>query len=278
MSFHESRPALPRLDDCLFPVTRRDAVAYLELAHSVCEYLTVYQMLFPKEHQRSLRAIGMHQEPLFPGPGDIYAPHEKVFLALVHTTLFPLDPNGIDEFFAIAEDRCSTVPVYPIGFDDLYFEQIAAGYEVSQGWLILLYLLGNVDDEWFPTLFCQFCPNPFASVAARVQAEAILAIPVERGQTPWLPLRELCAREAGPLRGLCGALQMLEHDTGNVWLDYTSEMPFDPVPWEAEAVQELARQYQLAVQLHEQAWACVLWLEHDPVAHFQEVVALWNRC
>ncbi len=260
----------------MLPVTVRDAVGYLELAQSLCEYLEVYQALFPEEYQRSLRAIGQQQSPLFPAPGKVYAPHEKRFLTLVHTTLFPLDPNGIDEFFALAEERCFFVPIYPVGLDDCFFERVTAGYEISQGWTLLLYLLGYIDEEGFSELFCQFS-NPVAKAYAREQAEAILALPVEREETPWPALHEACAQERGPLQGLCSALQMVEHDTGNIFLDSTSEMPPDLVPWEAGAVQELARQYQRATRISEGAWALVQWLEDDPVSRFQEVIAVWNK-
>lgn len=263
---------LPHLSDCFWPLARPEAFAFLKQARSMLEYLDCYREVFPQDHQQSMTLIEQGHASFFPARSEVYASHEQRFLTCIHQTLFRL-ADDLDEFFLNAEERCFFIPVNPIGFDDVY---LYGGYDIEPGVILLLYLMGYADEDTFVEHFV----NRRGEDPARLteQAKMILALPLAGGEMSEKDLAEACEREQGPLAGLKATLDMLAHDSGNVWLDATSEMPPDNYAWTASTLLSLASDYRLARKLAEQTSRLLTWLEADPVAHFQEVVTLWNRC
>jgi hypothetical protein len=86
------------------------------------------------------------------------------------------------------------------------------------------------------------------------------------------------SEETEPLSFLFLAIAMLDHNTGTVWLDATSDMPVDDARWERDVVEELARQFVESEEIWKKANQFVDWLEDDIFSHFTEVIHLWNRC
>jgi hypothetical protein len=70
---------------------------------------------------------------------------------------------------------------------------------------------------------------------------------------------------------------MLDHDTGNIFLDPTDEMPVEPLEWSIEDMDFLIEHYQEANQIGNKATKLLDWLIASPL-HLLEVITLWNEC
>lgn len=261
---------LPCVEQCLWPLSLDEADECVRLSHSVAEYLEVYRALFPQDYQRSMLQITRGLAPFWPPRGQVYAPHERHFLRCVHATQFAI--ADMDEFFANAEERCYTVPIHPIGVDHFY---LYPGHAIRKGWLLLLYLTGDVEAETVVELFGEPFEDP---VQAEACSTSIVSIPLTPDGLNEEALASACRQRQGPLAGLKTALDVVCHETGNIWLDCTSEMPADDLPWETAVILDLAQQFPAAQRMMAQARSLVAWLEDDPFPHFQEVASLWNTC
>jgi hypothetical protein len=100
---------------------------------------------------------------------------------------------------------------------------------------------------------------------------------VRDGKLDWEQLKSICARRATPLSFLPLALDMLDHDTGNIFLDSTDETDADPLEWSIEDMDFLIEQYKQAGVLGEKASDFLDWLTASPL-HLEEVIQLWNDC
>jgi hypothetical protein len=77
-----------------------------------------------------------------------------------------------------------------------------------------------------------------------------------------------------PLSFFAAALSAIDHSTGHIWLDATSEAGFG-FEWSQDNLQYLAEEWRLAQEFRQQYEALVAWLEEDP-AHQKQVIDLWN--
>lgn len=253
------------LGTCVFPKTREEAYDLLQLAQSVIQYLDVYQAFFVQDYQWTCSLIEDNKSPLFPLPGEAYAPHEVRLLEAVNAQLFPL--GDLEELLAdaSAENRYYTVPISPIGFDDLYDDYAYELYDLDLGWQFMLYLLNRVDGTFFDGMFGE-------------AGTSLFELPIEQGWVDGEILTQECHKQRAPLSFFLSALEMIEHDTTIVWLDVTTEMPCDNVPWTVDACKDLMQEYQDALQIKAKAEEFIHWIEADPIHNFSEVINLWNCC
>ena len=253
-----------------WPLSHQAAMEFIRVAHSVVEYLETYRALFPQDYQRSMDAIAASRASLLPRRKEIYAPHEVHFLSLIHRTKFPL--GDLKERLANAEQRWYFVPFDPIGWDDWYHYDLSRS---DRSWLLLLYLAGEIEEETLAEHFYRPGDDP---LLVERQVATIIS-------TPWKPyvnhdrLERACQREQGPISAFKVALDVTTHNTGNIWLDYTSDMTLDEdLCWDVATVTSLADQFPPARLMVEQAIAFIVWLEADLMPRFQEIVNIWNNC
>lgn len=252
------------LEHYLLPVSLTEATNYLKRLDSAVEYIQCYQHFFPAAYERSLQSTASQQ--LLPPPGEAYSIPEQHFLQLVNAHLFPI-PEWVF-FDSCEENRCDCVPLESTGFASLYesgcVEDDAEGMDL--GWQLLLYLQGWLEPAFFFELLDECDP-----------ANDIFEHTVLRGDVDAEILKAHCERCPEPLRSLPLALDILDLDTRNPWLDTTCNTRIT-VPWEPAAVAQLAAQWRASQVLWEQAMCFIRWIEDDVSHHFMEVIALWNQC
>src|SRR5436309_15275656 len=78
-----------------------------------------------------------------------------------------------------------------------------------------------------------------------------------------------------PISYLPTAIQMLDHDTGNLFLDPTDDSPVDDATWTLADIELLAQHWEEAQALRAKADQLADWLAADP-ARFRKVVDAWN--
>jgi hypothetical protein len=234
-----------------------NAGAFLKYLESITHLLSLYQYFFPDEFQQAME----QRVSLFPEPGNSYSPCELQFFDLVDSRFFPLPLDYMwDDPF---EERqfAYMIPVEGIGFD---FERDEYD-DLPFGWQIMLYLLGEVDEE-------------FMRRQSGFEDDELLAIPVQRGECDKDLLTLRCEAQGGSLAFLPLALAMLHNETDSVWLNVTVNDPCTDAYWTKEDMENLKKQYLLALEIRHQAEAFCTWLEERPLTRFAQVARLWNAC
>jgi len=248
------------LQDFRVPFSAYDAQRFLERVRSVIDYLVVYRHYFPSEYAQSMELVRNGQAPLFPLHGEAYSPHEARLLKLVDKHLFPL-PLWYVLGDACEENRCDTIPIEPFGIDLSTGDDVL---EMDLGWQLMYYLIGGIQADFIENLFGD-------------DRDAIFAVPIEPGKVDDASLRGVCERQIKPLAFFRQVLDLIDYDTGTVWLDATMEMPCDNADWSTDTIDELVKQYGEALDIKKKADQFMNWLEGDIVPHFTEVARIWNE-
>lgn len=241
----------------------------LRLVASMIEYNDVFAAFFPEEFQHACTLIEQGLAPLFPLYKEAYAPHEIRLLECISAQLCPLgDLQEHLEEEASPEERWYDIPIISLGFDDLDDENLEYALyenEMSLGWCLLLYLCGPLDAAFFDGM-------PQEGI------EHLFAMKIEQGIVDGDLLAHECKQQTGPLASFKQALDVLEHSTGTLFLDATSQFPKGPVPMTPESLRSHVQQYHQALRIKANADLFIHWIEENPVNHFMEVITLWNRC
>jgi hypothetical protein len=244
--------ALDRLHRHRLPLTFATARDCLEQYRDRANLLTLYQHYFPQEYAASTAGVR-------PAKGAVYSTQEIEFFERVNARLFPLPLDVfLDEYEGV---RSTTLPVMTFGID-WWMDAVA---DLRPGWQLLLLLTGEVavtdveiDPRFLKTYLKRMKPQPPGSRVA------------------WDAFKAACATAGEALSTLPLALEMLAHDTGNIWLDPSDEMPVMDAEWCVPDIDVLAREYQEAQQMLRQADQVLDWLEASPT-HFGKVITLWNH-
>lgn len=242
------------------PLTFSQATGYLRGLWHSANLLALYRHYFPAEFATSTTSDSieiLHSSSN--GLTCLYSPKEKEFLRLVDDRLFPF---YADQLLDEEEEREDLIYLPNFGVDwwTNEFE------ELERGWQLLLFITGSVQRDL--GLKIEDCTDQ------EIQA-ALLTI--QGFNVKWDLLSMVCAARAEPLCFLPIALDMLEHDTGNIFLDTTDETPAEPLEWSIEDMDFLIKQYQEAATLNEKVGKLLDWLTTSPV-HLREVINLWNEC
>jgi hypothetical protein len=246
------------LQEFQVPFSMSDAKHFLERIRSSIDYLIIFQHYFPAEYTESMELIHTGRASLLPLPGEAYSPHEARLLKLVDKYLFPIPLWYILDDDTCEENRCYTVPIESFGVDLSCGEDFL---EMDLGWQLIFYLIGEIQADFFD-----------------IDAlEEIFALPIEMGKVDDASLQEVCARQRTPLSFFRLVIDLIDNDTGMVWLDATVEMPCDYVGWSIENIDELVKEYKEALEIKKKIGQFMSWLESDIVPHFKEVIALWNE-
>src|SRR5215212_702403 len=173
----------------------------LEQYRDRANLLALYQHYFPQEYAASTAGVR-------PAKGAVYSAQEIEFFELVNARFFPLPLDVfLDEYEGV---RSTTLPVMTLGID-WWLDSVA---DLRPGWQLLLLLVGEVavtdvevDPRFLKTYAKRIKPRPPGS------------------QIDWDDFKAACQAAGDPLTALPLALDMLDHDTGNIWLDPSDETP-----------------------------------------------------
>jgi len=242
-------------------LTPGDAESFLEHLLTTMDLLHLFQHYFPNEFQ----AAQEKHLSFLPEDRFSYSQFEAQFFSLVNQHLFPLplydmaynDPWGEGEY-------ASVIPVEPFGMDRYEDE----GYEeLPLGWQLVLYLLRILDEECVRANGIYEDDDLFA-----------IELPEAGKAMNWSLFDARCRAQGGPIAYLPLVIEMLDNDTGSVWLDATLESPCTDAIWTLECVDALHEQYLLALDIQAKAMSFCDWLEERPVPRLAAVVRLWKSC
>jgi hypothetical protein len=250
--------AIHRLRQCQRILDTNQAVDYLENRFNSYRLLALYQHLFPDEFKNSTAAP--YPEDL--NNPDSHSPLEIEFLYLVSQNLFPISELQIENAY---EERFYQIPLMPMGCDWIGHEDIES---LRSGWQILLplstegrYWLESVEGtDWYE----HELGVSWQAIAHPKDINAQL-------------LKKLSCRTAKPLKFLPLALQLLDYESNNIWLDYCAiNEPEVSLPWTVENIKFLQREWQNAKVILDQVYNLIEWLEQDLINHFELVLGIWN--
>lgn len=242
-----------------------EAKTFLAMLGSTLELLCLYEVFFPEAFQQSLA----QQETYLPSDERSYSECEASFFRLVDRDFFPLPVDdwldGTKDLFG--ERRLAQgIPIEPQGYDP----EFDLDWDVCPGWLLVLYLIGEADEE---------------AVRDRQRFQGDLCglvdlfdLEIEGDEVERSLLARRCEAQGGPLASFHLAVQMLRNETDSVYLNVTVEDFYPQVEWLEEEVEDLRRQYRLSSEISQRAEAFCEWLEGEPMKRFPMVVKLWNAC
>jgi hypothetical protein len=234
------------------PLTFSAARDCLEQYRDRANLLALYEHYFPQEYAASTAGVR-------PAKGAVYSARELEFFELVNARLFPLPLDVfLDEYDGV---RSAALPVMTFGID-WWLDSVA---DLRPGWQLLLLLAGEVeitdvevDAHFLKTYVKGIKPRPPGS------------------RIDWDAFKAACESAGEALTPLPLALDVLSHDTGNIWLDPSDETPVMDAEWCVQDMDVLTREYQEAQQMLRQADQVLDWIEASP-AHYGKVIALWNH-
>ncbi|HEX2909884.1 MAG TPA: hypothetical protein VH186_03680 [Chloroflexia bacterium] len=243
------------------PLTFTEATAYLRSLWHSANLLSLYRHYFPQEFaastaSTSLRVRGEYNE--LNELNGLYSPKEIEFLHLVEDKLFPI----YLDYYLEGDERedCIYIPSFGPDWWSYEFEELHAG------WQLLLRICGSVEED----------RNIANLDTHRAGVEAAFT-GLKRHKVDWNKFRAICLAKDVPISYLPLAFDMLDHDTGNIFLDPTDEMPVEPLEWSIEDLDFLIEHYEEATTSLEKAEKLLDWLTASPL-HLQEVIELWNEC
>ena len=231
------------------PLSVDTALAYLSDLADAFGKLYLYQKFFPEQFALS---AGL---PL-PQQFETYSQKELEFFKLVDQHLFDLSWEFYQDENDNGGERDNTIWVQSLGLDWWEYEPD----EIPESWLVLLFLTANFE---------------LTQLGLAAEFDEVL-VERKKGRLNWAELERDCQLASSPLNILTEALTILDHDTGNVWLDSTSETPYDRAFWCEEDIIFLTDKFREASVSLERVEEFFDWMLAKP-ENLREVVELWNR-
>jgi hypothetical protein len=276
MSFVPSSTAeaLYSLRQYQFTINPVKALDYLEIQLNRYQLLALYQHFFPSEWATSQTSLyfPIEDNSKTVSLDNHHSPRELEFITLVYTHLFPMSFWAVE---SAHEERLQAIPITSMGVD----WQIEEGIEnLRMGWKLLLpfskegrYWLDDVEpegSEWFDSEF----------ETHQVSYKDVY----HPDRIDNKRLRRLCCELTTPLQFLPLTLKLLDHETGNIWLDESlDEMNYalyaSSLPWSKSSINFLHRKWKQASRILDAAYLLIEWLETDMKAHAQLLLQLWTR-
>ncbi len=252
--------AIHRLRQVKNILTPDEAVEYLENRFNTYRLLALYQHFFPDEFANST-AIP-YQDNLNSESEDNHSPREIEFLYLISENLFPLSEYQLE---CAHEERLHQIPLIPMGCDWIGHEDIES---LRTGWQILL-PLSTEGRYWFELM------------EGKEWYEDELGVSWSEITHPdkidMALLKKLSSRAANPLKFFPKALQLLNYESNNIWLDTSAANELqDSFPWTVENINLLKSEWQNAKVILDQVYDLIEWLEQDLKNHFELILAVWN--
>lgn len=253
----ETSEAIYRLRQCKSILAPDDAIEYLKQKFLSYRLLALYQQFFPAEYANSLSSFYPNELEF----ENWHSPKEIEFLHLVNAHLFPLPEYQLE---SADSEKFYQIPLISMGVDWLGEDFD----ELKPEWQILLplsaegrYFIESADaTEWYEYQF----GVPLKTITHPNKIDIKLLI-------------EMCDRATKPLNLLPLALQLLDYESNNVWLDICEAWETENLlPWTSENVKYLQSQWQEAEVILEQVYSLINWLELKLIPHFELILSVWN--
>ncbi len=234
-----------------FKARSHNAVNACELVNRVLSEQKKYALfreLFPNEWKRSKASLYRA------GRYTHYSERACELFELVHEHCFPLldywndDPEAEFERFAIM----------PLNFDLCCEEIDLESMRVSYAAGLIFYL--QEADIW-DFLFQKYglSPDEFAPVANRAHPDV------------WK------ARQSRKTKPLSMLFRLIDHSTGNPWLDLTYCEYADMFEWDKKTIEELTRDHYDAGNYFKNLEQLDECMEADPTRFVSELISFWNN-
>ncbi|MGB3204226.1 MAG: hypothetical protein WBB28_04495 [Crinalium sp.] len=250
-----------------------DARAYLEEQQISYSLEIIYRHFFPTEFANSTAP----SYPPYPKPsrGKDYTPKEIELFHLINDNLFPID-NWVCT--NLVEEKLYYIPIASNGIN-WETEDFDVAY-MRHGWQALLLL--STYYRWWVDL------SQYEEDEEVGWSESTLKIKLEKLADPELIdpelLEILCAKAESPIKFLPLAVKLMEHNTGNIWLDSYYQEEFNETPeeteetfnWTIKNIEFLASQYQESEIIWNKVNLLIDWLETDLVTNSKKVMKIWN--
>ena len=224
-----------------------DACASVERTIACQKKYRLYREMFPDEwasSDSSLYKAGIYKN---------YSERANELLELIDRERFPLlhgwndDPEAEFEQFAI----------FSLNFDTCCEEIYPADLRIS--YLAGLLIFNNDEEIW-----------DYFSERYGLSAAALPSINSRPDESIW---RTDPAPAAAPFVDL---FRLVDHSTGNPWLDIINCQGGEWYPFEQETIEELAREYREATRVFEGLGKLDIRFEADPNCFMRELITLWN--
>lgn len=203
----------------------------------------MYREMFPKEWKRSKASLyrrGYYRK---------YSERVNELFNLVNDKCFPLldftydDPESDFEQFAIPPlnvDLCC---------EEIYFENLHISYVVA----LIFYF---PDDAW-----------AFLNHRFKLSKSEFPEIGSDPHPNVWNP------KSCSPFGEL---LRLVDHSTGNPWLDSNYCQTADWYTWDRETIEELTKEYRAANEIFERLRDLDEMIEADPKKMLRALIEFWN--
>lgn len=230
-----------------FKARSHNAIASYELVERVLSEQRKYAMyreMFPKEWKHSRASLYRR------GYYGRYSERVNELFNLVNENCFPLlefaydDPENEFEQFAIPPlnvDLCC---------EDIYFENLKISYAAA----LIFYI---PDDAW-----------DFLSQRFKLSRSDFPEIDSDPHPNVW-------DRKNGSLFG--ELLRLVDHSTGNPWLDSNYCQSADWFSWDRETIEGLTAEYKAANEIYESLNILDELIEADPKKMLRALIDFWNK-
>lgn len=224
-----------------------DACASVEKTIACQEKYRLYREMFPAEwagSTASLYKAGVYKN---------YSERANELFELIDRERFPViggwndDPEAEFEQFAI----------FSLNFDTCCEEIYPADLRVS--YLAALLIFNNDEEIW-----------EHFSEKYGISAPGLPRISSQPDEAIW---RSDPVTEAAPFIGL---FRLVDHSTGNPWLDINNCQGGEWYAFERDAIEELTKEYRAAIRLLRGLEKLDRRFEADPRLFMQELITLWN--
>lgn len=220
----------------------REAVEQLAVWQESSRILLLYRHYFPHQYTRSTASTVV---PVLENERG-YSEREIEFFNLVDQHLFPLPEMMFDA------ERLSSIPIYPQGTDG---EDEPENLRLS---LRAAMALVSEDDGMFWEAWLPPHLRP------------------ESGERDWDRFAAQCREARGLAVRFPLLIELVGHDTGNMWLDTSWETSWEEYPWEEAAMEFLKREWRQAQRIFAQLNPLMDQMDKHPRYWLQRLVKLWN--
>ena len=249
MNTHMDEPA-PQITAAIEVIARLRRLG-LRPAHQTIEELGIwldtanllqlYRRFFPEEWERSRASVAVPMEAGEAG----YSEREMEFVRLVDERLFPLSELCFDS---------GRLPRIPIESQGIEWDDDPGGFCLTIRAVMALCM--DVDFEW----------------AHWLPAD----LPIVPGERDWNRFTELCRHGQGAVRHFPLLMQLVAHDTGNLWFDSSNDYEYELFEWDAAVMRHLAREWQQARELLPRMNGAMERIDAHPRYYLPRLVRLWN--
>jgi hypothetical protein len=219
----------------------RQTIEELGVWLDIGNMLLLYRRFFPDEWGRSTASVTVQWELGEAG----YSEREMEFVCLVDKHMFPLSEFHFDS------GRLAGIPVEPQGIE---YDDDPDGFCLAIRAFMALCL--DVDFEWANWL------SP--------------GLGIERGERDWNRFADLCRCGKGAVRQFPLLLQLVAHDTGNLWFDSSYDYEWELFEWDEAAMRHLAFEWNRARELLPLMNAAMDRIDAHPRYYLPRLVRLWN--